>query len=391
MNYNIDESRRAEGFFFEIGSLYESLSQLVDQRARRGVRYPLVAVLVIVVLAKLSGEDEPRGIAEWAKLRSETLIAALHLKRETMPHHTTYSRVLGHAVDVEHFEAVVSEFFSRQQPAQAHIALDGKTLRGTIETGQSQGVHLLAAYLPEVGVVVWQVEVENKENEIVVAPQVLEHLHLSGAVVTGDALLTQRTLSTQIEQAGGDYLWTVKDNQPTLRADIERLFEPEVCWPGHSPLQTDFASTTTLDKAHGRLEQRTITTSSLLQGYSDWPHLAQVFKLERQVTTLSTGQRSSEVVYGVTSLSCTQASPERLLELVRRHWAIENEAHYPRDVTFQEDRCRLRTGRAAHVMATLNNLVLGLIRLLKFDFVPQARRFFNARLDEALNLVLSIP
>lgn len=319
MNYNTDESRRAEGFFFEIGSLYDSLSQLVVQRARRGARYPLVAVLVIVVLAKLSGEDESRRIAEWAKLRSETRIAALHLKRETMPHHTTFSRVLGHAVDVEHFEAVVSEFFSRQQPAQAHIALDGKTLRGTIETGQSQGVHLLAAYLPEVGVVVWQVEVENKENEIVVAPQVLEHLHLSGAVVTGDALLTQRTLSAQIGQAGGDYLWTVKDNQPTLRADIERLFEPEVCLPGHSPLQTDFASATPLDKAHGRLEQRTITTSSLLQGYSDWPQLAQVFKLERQVTTLSTGQRSSEVVYGVTSLSCTQASPERLLELVRRH------------------------------------------------------------------------
>lgn len=391
MNYSTDESGQAEGILCEIGSLYECLSQLVDQRDRRGVRYPLVAVLVIVVLAKLSGEDEPRGIAEWAKLRSQALSAALHLKRETMPHHTTYSRILGHAVDVERFEAVVSEFFSRQQPAQAHIALDGKTLRGTIETGQSQGVHLLAAYWPEAGVVAWQAEVENKENEIVVAPQVLEHLHLSGAVVTGDALLTQRTLSTQIVQAGGDYLWTVKDNQPTLRADIERLFEPEVCLPGHSPLQTDFASTTTLDKAHGRLEQRTITTSSLLQGYSDWPHLAQVFKLERQVTTLSTGQRSSEVVYGVTSLSCTQAPPERLLELVRRHWAIENEAHYPRDVTFQEDRCRLRTGRAAHVMATLNNLVLGLIRLLKFDFIPQARRFFNARLDEALNLVLSIP
>jgi len=90
-------------------------------------------------------------------------------------------------------------------------------------------------------------------------------------------------------------------------------------------------------------------------------------------------------------LSRTEASPERLLELVRRHWAIENEAHSPRDATFQEDRCRLRTGRAAHVMATLNNLVLGLIHLMKFDFVPQARRFFNARLDEALNLVLSTP
>lgn len=361
MDYTIDEGGQLEGMCVEVRSLYEWLRQVKDRRDPRGVRYPLAAVLAIMVLAKLSGEDEPRGIAEWAKLRAKPLARALGLKRESMPHHTTYSRILGQVVDVEHFEAVVQAYFSRHQPANAQLAVDGKVMRGTIEPGDNQGVYLLSAYLAEVRVVVGQTGVANKENEIVAAPQLLAGLTLRDMVVSGDALLAQRTLSSQIVQAGGGYVWIVKDNQPHLLADIQRLFAPEACLPGHGSLRVDFACASTLDKAHGRLGRRTITTSSLLKGYSDWPYLAQVFKLERQVTTLRTGQHTHEVVYGVTSLSRAQASPQRLLQIVRRHWGIENEAHYPRDVTFKEDRCRLRTGRVAQVMATLNNLVLGLI------------------------------
>lgn len=374
---------------FEVDSLYDWLGQVGDRRARRGVRYPLVAVLTIVVLAKLAGEDEARGIAEWAQWRGEELARALHLKRETMPHHTTYSRILGHAIDVAEFEAVVGAFFSQHQAPNAHLAMDGKTMRGTIETGQSQGVHLLAAYLPSAGLVMRQVEVHTKENEIVAAPELLSQLDLEGCIVSGDAMFAQRTLSAHIVDAGAHYLWTVKDNQPTVRAAIARLFEPERCLPGHGPLHHDFATVTTRHKAHGRLEYRSLTTSSLLNDYLDWPQLHQVFKLEREFITLNTGKRAAETSYGITSLSAAVASPDRLLSLTRAHWGIENGAHYPRDVSFKEDRCRLRTGHAAHVMAILNNLVLGLIRLHAFAYVPQARRFFNARFDRALALVLS--
>jgi predicted transposase YbfD/YdcC len=305
-----------------------------------------------------------------------------------MPHEVTYSRVLGEAVNVEEFEQVVSEFWNQEAHLSVLINIDGKALRGTIPTGKTQGVHLLAAYMPEEGIVLMQMEVEKKENEIVVAPKLLKCLDLEGRIVTGDAMFAQRKLSIQIAEAGGDYIWTVKANQASLLGDIVRLFEPASCPAGTSPMHNDFRTAKTIDTGHGRVETRTITTSSMLDDYSDWPYLGQVFKLERKVLHLSTGKETFEVAYGVTSLSAAQASPKQLLRLTRRHWAIENELHYPRDVTFNEDRCRLKIGHAARSMAIINNLVIGLIKQLDFQYMPQARRFFNAHSDAALDLVL---
>jgi predicted transposase YbfD/YdcC len=379
---------KPEGWVFDVGSLYARLSQLKDQRDRRGVRYPLAAVLVIVVLAKLAGEDKPLGIAQWARHRAAYLAPALGLKRVQMPHEVTYSRVLGHAVVADELERVVGAYLSQAVGDTVQVTMDGKTLRGTIPPGSTQGVHLLAAYVPEAGVVLLQIEVGQKENEIVVAPKLLAGLDLEGRIVTGDAMFAQRQLSIQIVRQGGHYLWTVKGNQASLLGDIARLFAPESCPPGCSPLHTDFRTASTLDHKHGRLERRTLTTSRLLNDYVDWPHLGQVFKLERAVTHRRSGQTTLEIAYGVTSLTPTEASPARLLHLIRRHWSIENQLHYPRDVTLGEDRCRLRMGCAARVMATLNNLVLGLIRQHGFAFLPQARRFYNAFPLAALELVL---
>jgi predicted transposase YbfD/YdcC len=381
--------QQEEGFVFNLGSLYEELRQLEDKRDPRGVRYPLEVVLVITVLAKLAGENELRGIAEWAKRRADKLATGLGLERAAMPHHTTYSRVLGHAVDVAELEAVVGAFFSRSVGEETVIAIDGKTVRGTIEYGETKGLHLLAAYLPEEGCVLLQIEVGTEEGELAVAPQLLESLDLRGRVVTGDALFAQRTLSAQIVEAGGHYLWKVKDNQPRLREDIEKLFAPERPSAVHSPMRDDFTIAESFDKGHGRIEGRTITVSSMLKDYSDWPYLEQAFKLERRAIHQTTGEVTHETLYGITSLPASLASPQRLLYLVRLHWGIENGLHYSRDVTFSEDRCRLRTGSAAHVMATINNLVLGLIRQQGFDYAPQARRFYNAHLHLALDLVLS--
>jgi hypothetical protein len=136
--------------------------------------------------------------------------------------------------------------------------LDGKTLRGTIPAGQSQGVHLLAAYVPEQGVVLMQMQVGEKTNEISVAPQIVQTLDLRGVVVTGDAMQAQRKLSAQIVEAHGDYVWTAKDNQPELREEIALLFAPQQSRPGWSAVPTDFRRATTFNKGHGRLEKRTI-------------------------------------------------------------------------------------------------------------------------------------
>jgi predicted transposase YbfD/YdcC len=377
------------GFVFELGSLYDRFEQLADQRHARGKRYPLALLLTLLLLAKLAGEDQPHGIAEWVRTRASELLELLPLTRLSLPCANTYRYAINRAVKPDAFQQVVSAFLQAQPQAGlcVLICIDGKTLRGTLCASNPGGVHLLVAYLPDEGLVLLQVQVDVKTNEISAAPKLLKRLDLRGKIVMGDALHTQRDLSRQIVEAGGDYVWLAKDNQPNLRADLERLFLPEVCGPGSSPQPTDCQSACQTDKGHGRIETRTLTTSALLQGYLDWPGMRQGFKLERQTRTLANPSLRSEVVYGLTSLSRAAATPARLLELTRAYWGIENGLHYRRDVTLHEDATRMQDEQAAQVWATLNNLLIGLLRFLPFTDLPHARRHFSAHPEQALHLL----
>jgi predicted transposase YbfD/YdcC len=381
---------RPEGFVFDVNSLIAALMSLQDLRDARGLRYALVTVLVFVILAKLSGEDFLRGIAQWVAERQKELAKALGLAKLQAPHYTTYGRILGHAVQIDQLEQRVSAFFAALPGAGQSILvnLDGKTLRGTLSAGQTQGVHLLAAYLPGEGLVMAQVEVTQKENEIPATPRVLHVLDLRGKIVTADALLTQRKISLQIVEAGGEYVFPVKENQPQLRSDLQTLFEPEKCVKGFSPATKDFRTAAKTEKGHGRIEKRALTVSGELKGYIDWPGVEQVFKLEREFKQVNTGKITHEVVYGITSLTAKEADAARLLEITRKHWGIESGLHYRRDVTLHEDRCRVRTGQAAHAVAVINNVILGLFARLGYTSAPEARRHFGAHFDETVNLVL---
>ncbi len=379
------------GFVIDLDSLYAFLCRVKDRRHARGVRYALVTILVFIVLAKFAGEDRLSGIAEWVLHRKSNLAKVLHLCKPRAPHRTTYSRILGQVIDIADFEQVVHDFFV-SRPGAGHsiqIVLDGKTLRGTIAAGQTRGLHLLAAFLPGEGWVVCQIEVERKENEIVVAPQVLKCLDLRGKIVTGDAMFAQREISAQIVQAEGDYVWTVKDNQPQLCHDIATLFEPERCMKGFSPATHDFRTAHTIEKGHGRIERRCLTASAELKGYLDWAGAEQVFKLERWFIRVKDGHRTHEIVYGLTSLTAREADSYRLLEIVRTHWQIENGLHYRRDETLREDWCHLRMGHAARAMAIINNLILGLLLRRGVKNVPQIRRHLDAHPEEALALVVA--
>jgi predicted transposase YbfD/YdcC len=379
-----------EAFFFDVGSLYEYLDNLTDRRDPRGLRYPLPVALVFIILAKLAGEQEPRGIAQWVALRKDLLKEALAFERDTTPAAITYSRILGKAVDVNELQRAVSRFLLCRYDAEqaVQINLDGKALRGTIPAGQTHGRHLLAAYLPDAGIVLMQMEVGSKENEIVTAPRLLKGVDLRGKIITGDAMFAQRELSRQVVEAGGDYVWSVKENQPGLRADIESLFEIEEGKTKLKAMTNDLRRAETSDKQHGRLEQRRLTSSSLLEGQVDWPGLRQVFKIEREVEEVATGKKRSETVYGVSSLSAKQANAGRLLEIVRKHWMIENGLHYRRDWSLREDYCRLRIGEAAQAMAVINNLVVGLALRQGFKYLPDARRTYSAQPLEGLKLIL---
>jgi len=380
-------------YLIDVGQLYMQAERLIDRRKARGRQYALALIVTVAVLAKLAGYSRVEDVADWAKLRAHELHLLFGTKRARMPHHTTWSRILGRAVDVTELERVVQQVLRPpvlgEVPDRCSIAvaLDGKTLRGTIPRGQTRGVHLLAAYDPQQGVVLFQVAVDGKDNEISAAPTVLRQLNLSGMLITGDAMFTQRALSIQIVEAGGDYLWMVKDNQPTLRDEIELLFEPECVCAGWSAPPVDFTTARMLECGHGRIEERILTTSSLLAEYSDWPYLAQVFKLEYITIDTFSGKVTTAVRYGVTSAPATVLDAKGLLKATRGHWGIETGLHSRRDGSLHEDAMHTRTGQAPQVLASLNNLVLGLLGRQGISNVAEAQRAIAYHLDRFLQAI----
>jgi predicted transposase YbfD/YdcC len=389
-----EEKSQQNSVIFDINSLYGFLLRIQDRRKPRGIRYNLAMILVVIILSKLCGQDTPYAIADWAQNRSEFLVEVLRLKHKRLPHHSTYRRILESCFDHNGFDRLLGEFLGQNtQTGQiVVIAIDGKTLRGTINLDDPFGLHLLTAYLPGEGLVLMQLVVEkDKENEIVVAPQLLKCLDLRDKIVVGDAMQTQRALSIQIVAAEGQYVWIVKDNQPLTHQAIELLFAPPakpIPGQGHPPM--DFRTAKTVNKGHGRLEERTITVSSLLNDYLDWPSVNQVFKLERCFTCLSTGKIHHEIQYGLTNLTPQQAGPERLLEVVRSEWGIENGLHYRRDVTFHEDHTRMTRKPMARAMAMINNLVISLLNRHGFSNHARARRVFDARPSNAFDLICGL-
>lgn len=383
----------ATGAVFATTAVRAMLAGVVDRRRARGKRYGLVDLLLVMVLAKLGGEDRPSGIADWVTHRWEHLQPALGLRWRRAPHHSTYRRVLASAVAADALDTAVGAFFGHLRGATppAQVSIDGKTVRGTRPADRSAPAeHLLAAYLPQEGLVLGQVAVGEKTNEITAAPGLLGALDLRGTVVSGDAMHTQRALSTAIVAAGGAYVWVAKDNQPTLREEIATLFTLSGRTVAGGNVGAVVTVATQQSRGHGRTDTRRIRVSSDLQSFSDWPGLRQVFQLVR-TRQVHHGKTTREVVYGLTSLPAEHASAARLLGLTRAHWGIENGLHYRRDVTFHEDATRLTQGAAGRVMATLNNLVIGLLQWAGYTNHAAARRRFSAQPRAALALLASLP
>lgn len=379
----------ATGVLHDIGSVYEGLSKLTDLRKAKGKLYRLETILVIVVLAKLCGEDTPFAIADWAKYHQEELVRLLQLKRMKMPSHHTIRRIMAQVVYQEEIERLVGEYNQGGEHGEVY-AMDGKAVRGMRKKDEEGNEYLLSIYDVAQAKVMAQVKVGRKENEITKAPHCLKLVEIGQKVVTGDAMHTQRGFCAQVVEAHGDYTLPVKENQPQLYKNIQSLFAPEYPKPGFGKIQTDFLTARTVNKAHGRIEMRTITTSEMLNTYAAWPGLAQVYRLERHFQWWRNGRcyrTSCEVEFGITSLTRQEASPMRLLHIRRAHWGIETGLHFRRDVTLKEDATRMTVGNTGKVMASINNLVLALIRQAKFLNAAQARRWFAAYLTDAFTLL----
>ena len=365
--------------------LLEVFAMIPDVRKPRGKRHPLAAIFALACCAMLCGARSYSAIAEWGRHYGTRIAQALGFPHAP-PCAATLHTVLRH-VDRDAFEAhlgawadqVVGSLSPGLETPETAIALDGKTLRGSKKQG-APGTHLLSALAHHVGVILAQHAVDDKTNEITAVEPLLQQLVLEGRIVTMDALLTQRHIAQTIVDKGGDYVMIVKENQPQLRAEIELVFTLP-------PVGDHQAMAQTVDLGHGRIEQRNLTTSEALVGYSDWPGLAQVFELGRHVMFPKTGKERVEVVYGVTSLSPQRATPARLLELVRGQWQIENKSHWVRDVTFDEDRSQVRCGNIPQVMAALRNTAIGLLRYAGYANIAAAGRRLAAQPLQALALI----
>ncbi len=392
INLEPQQDINENGLIFDIGSLYAYFQQVSDTRKAKGKRYPLAMLLLLMMLAKLGGEDNASGIADWVANRVEVLHELKVIQQEKVPCHMTYRRILQDTIEPDEFEKVAQDFHKGRLEESTEIVftIDGKALKGTIPAGEVRGLHLLSIYVPDQGLVLAEVEVDRKENEIVAAPKILRQVNLSGTIVIGDAMHAQQEASTQIADAGGDFIWTIKGNQPRTHWAIEKLFVHEVCnLRQGAPLSKHCQMFTQVNKGHGRIEKRTIMVSTELNDYLDWPYVAQVFRIERNIWHETYKGRTRHVVYGLTSLSPQEASPERLLFLVRHYWGIESGLHYRRDVTLHEDATRLMVANSGHNMAILNNLIIGLCLQNGFHNLAKARRLFDAKPAQALQLILS--
>lgn len=361
--------------------LIEALSRVPDFRKSRGKRHPLVAILALAMAAVLCGYDSLTAISQWGREHGPALLAPLGFRHFPGPCVATLHRVF-RQLDVMALEQVLSAWLLTCLPAQGGLALDGKTLRGSRD-GPDDPVQLLAVFAQTVGVALGQQPITGK-NEVAAALEFLQSLDLTGWIVTGDAGFTHKTVAETILQQGGDYVLTVKKNQPTLYADIELLF-------AESAVVSDTLTSCRQLNMHGnRGEERILQASTALQDYCLWPGLHQVFRIERHFTDKQTGRTTSDIDFGITSLPAERADAQRLASLVRGHWGIENRLHWVRDVTFSEDASHIRSGHAPQTMAALRNTAITLMRLLGFNGTAPTLRHFAAHPARAV-AVLALP
>jgi predicted transposase YbfD/YdcC len=368
-----------------IPPLVDVLAHIPDPRKAKGRRHPLHAMLALACVALLCGYQNPLAISEWARNYGLAYLSRLGFTRHAPPGQATWYRVLS-KIDWHVLEKKLCDWVERllvvldSSDKWEGVALDGKTLRGSKKQGATD-THLLSALSHHLALTLWQIAVPDKTNEIGAIDDLLVGLVMEGRVFTADALLTQSNVAQTILDGKSDYVFVVKKNQPTLYEDIAYLFSDFL----DMKFVTDMCDI--INEGHGRVERRRLTTSAALVDYVNWPGAQQVFCLERIFTRKKTGEVSSETTYGITSLGSDEATARQLLTFTRQHWHIENKSHWVRDVTFDEDRSQVRAANLPHVMATLRNTVINLLRASGAVNIAKALRHYAACPDEALALI----
>ena len=331
------------------------MDQLDDPRTGNGIRYSLAELLYAVLAAMLTGAQSCVQIADFAEAQIDFLRERLPYTHGA-PSHDTISRLF-QMLDSTAFEIWFVSFMKQFAAASGDpetYAVDGKTLRGSHDAEIEQSaLHTVNVWASEQRLVLAQKAVDSKSNEIPTVREVLSMLSLEGVTVTADAMHCQRETAQQIVASGGDCILAVKGNQGTLREELEWFWE-------QAPAGVD--EHRSVAKGHGRLDVRTARTTSnieWIQEVHEWPGLQSVVEIKRK-RELGNEVSSKETAH---FLSSRRLSAEEANRLVREHWSIENSVHWVLDMTFDEDRSRIRRDNAPANMALMRKLVLNAVRM----------------------------
>jgi predicted transposase YbfD/YdcC len=330
--------------------------KLKDPRINRRKRHLLLDIIVIAICAVICGCDNWQQVETFARTRHEWLKKFLRLPNG-VPSHDTFERVFDR-LDPQAFQACFREWMKalHDHLGLSQIAIDGKTLRGSA-AGDLRALQLVSAWATANSLSLGQIAVEEKSNEITAIPKLLELLDLHGALVTIDAMGCQKDIAAKIVERGGDYVLTVKDNQPQLLEDIEACFT--------QALENDFRgwdhdSWETQERGHGRQETRCYTILRDPQGIRQaqaWEGLRVIGMCCSERTVQD--KTSEEVRFFIGS---KKASAKTYGKALRNHWGIENGLHWLMDVTFAEDKNRVTKRHGAENLALVRRLALSLLK-----------------------------
>jgi predicted transposase YbfD/YdcC len=353
----MDKADGESGALGETVVFLSHFKDLEDPRQRGKVVYPLEEILLLCLLAVLAGAETIVDIARFGQ-KKLSLLRRFRAFGDGTPAHDHLGDILA-TLEAEQFQRCFVAWVAALTGVAAEvIAIDGKTLRRSYQKkGAKAPIHMISAFAARQRLVLGQIKVAEKSNEIVAIPRLLEMLAIEGAIVTIDAMGCQRDIAQTILDKKADYVLALKGNQGTLRQDVE-LFAAEQKAGGFK--DTKISHHESLDGDHGRIETRTTTVIhdvGWLQERHRWPGLKAVVMVE---STREIGDKvEHETRFYITSLVwlAHQIGP-----VIRSHWAVENSLHWVMDMTFRDDECRLRTDHAPANFTTLKHIALNLIR-----------------------------
>jgi predicted transposase YbfD/YdcC len=341
-------------------TLVERLETIGDpRRAGKNRKHRLVDIIIVGFCGVLGGCEDFVEMAAWAKGNEEFFRSFLELPHG-IPAHDTFTRVFAMLKPATLQAVLLPWLLERRGLPGEWIHLDGKTLRHTGRTTPKlKALPVVSAWAGQTGITLGQVAVDAKSNEITAMPELRELLDLRDKIVTTDAMGCQKDIAATIVAGGGDYILAVKDNQPTVHAEIKAAFATATPPPARSSRLY-----TTEDQGHGREEQRTVQVLPARGALSAaqsaaWLGVLTIVMVTRVVWCEATGVESLEVSYFLSSLP---PKARRLGPAIRGHWSIENGLHWVLDVVFREDARRLYDRTAAENGAFLNRLALSLLR-----------------------------